>query len=149
MSGYTVRMGYPRSQNFTSAGCAGVGETSAAATIGMILEAKKDFRLNCIEDVVPEKDGTETPDVAAETQPDAPVQEGAGEPETPQTNLFGPAYDQEVLVPNKKKKKEKAQKEAKEPGKFVTWFRQQTSRVGAAVEGAFDSTVGTLFDNME
>ena len=152
MSGYTVRMGYPRSQNFTSAGCAGVGETSAAATIGMILEAKKDFRLNCIEDVVPEKDGTETAAPETETQPDAPVQEGAaGEQETPQTNLFGPAYDQEVLVPRKKNKKdkEKAQKEPKEPGKFVTWFRQQTSRVGAAVEGAFDSTVGTLFDNME
>ncbi len=148
MSGYTVRMGYPRSQNFSAGGCAGVGETSAAATIGMILEAKKDFRLNCIEDVLPEN-GTE-PLPAAQDATDAPAAEQApAGQENAQQTLFGPEYVPEVLVPNRKKKKEKTQKEAKTPGKFVTWIRQQTSRVGEAVEGAFDSTVGGLFDDMK
>ena len=50
MSGYTVRIGYPRSQAFSAIGCSGTGEASAVASIGMILEAKRDVRLNCIEE---------------------------------------------------------------------------------------------------
>ena len=154
MSGYTVRLGYPRSQNFSAVGCAGVGETSAAATIGMILEAKKDFRLNCIEDVVSDNGNATVPapvsDQASPENP-APADSQGGQEEEVQQTLFGPAYEPEILVPSKKKKKEKTPKDnaVKTPGKFVTWIRQQTSRVGEAVEGAFDSTVGGLFDDMK
>ena len=151
MSGYTVRMGYPRSQAFSAAGCAGVGETSAAATIGMILEAKKDFRLNCIEDAVTENENLPAP--VQENAPEAPSPQDnvQQEQETVQQTLFGPGYEPEILVPNKKKKKEKAPKDnsAKTPGKFVTWIRQQTTKMGEVVEGAFDSTVGGLFDEMK
>ena len=50
MSGYTVRTGYPRTQIFSSGGCPGAAEASAAASIGMILEASRDSHLNCIEE---------------------------------------------------------------------------------------------------
>ena len=39
--------------------------------------------------------------------------------------------------------------EPKTPGKFVTWIRKQTKKVGEAAEGAFDSTMGGLFDDMK
>jgi hypothetical protein len=136
MSGYTVRIGYPRSQAFSATGCSGTGETSAVASIGMILEAKRDQRLNCIEEaprpVAVKQDVTEPEAEPAETAPE---------------NLFAndPAYEPEVLRPKQGPKKQ----EPKSPGKFVTWIRKQTKKVGEAAEGAFDSTMGGLFDDMK
>lgn len=49
MSGYNVRTGYPR-RYFSSSGCAGIGETGAVASVGMILQAARDPYLNCIEE---------------------------------------------------------------------------------------------------
>ena len=134
MSGYTVRIGYPRSQAFSAIGCSGTGETSAVASIGMILEAKRDQRLNCIEEaprpvtVQQENAGTEATEAAPES-------------------LFAndPAYEPEVIRPKQGPKKP----EPKAPGKFVTWIRKQTKKVGEAAEGAFDSTMGGLFDDMK
>lgn len=127
MSGYTVRIGFPRSQTFSSEGCAGVGETSSVATIGMILEAKKDIRLNCIED--------------AQAEPAAPAPENSGESapaeETSTTTLFD---DTEIIIPKKKKK---------EPSKIIQWMKQQGRKMSSAAEDAFDNTVGGLFDNMQ
>ena len=112
MSGYTVRIGYPRSQAFSAIGCSGTGETSAAVTVQQ--------------------------DAAA---PEAETVEAAPE------NLFAndPAYEPEVLRPKQGPKKQ----EPKAPGKFVTWIRKQTKKVGEAAEGAFDSTMGGLFDDMK
>ena len=140
MSGYTVRIGYPRSQAFSAVGCSGVGETSAVATIGMILEAKKDFRLNCIEDA-------ERP-----APPVTDAQQGQDQPATQevkaQTGLFDadPSFvDTEVITPRRGNQPAKAPKEHK----LVKWIRQQTKKMGEAAEGAFDSTVGSLFDDMK
>ena len=126
MSGYTVRIGFPRSQAFSSEGCAGVGETSSVATIGMILEAKKDIRLNCIED--------------AQAAAPAPVVESPeGKPAEPApTTLFEDT--EEIIVPRKKEK---------EPSKFIRWMKQQGKKMSSAAEDAFDNTVGGLFDNMQ
>ena len=126
MSGYTVRIGFPRSQAFSSEGCAGVGEASSVATIGMILEAKKDIRLNCIEEAQAEP-------VAA-----GPESEDAQPVEEPiPATLFG---EGEVIVPKKKKK---------EPSKLIQWMKQQGKKMSSAAEDAFDNTVGGLFDNMQ
>ncbi|NLZ20245.1 MAG: cell division protein FtsA [Bacteroidales bacterium] len=127
MSGYTVRIGFPRSQAFSSVGCSGVGETSSVATIGMILEAKKDFRLNCIEEAQTE----EAPQAAA--GPDGPSADGGPAP----TTLFD---DTDIIVPKKKKN---------EPSKFIRWMKQQGKKVSSAAEDAFDNTVGGLFDDMK
>jgi cell division protein FtsA len=131
ISGYTVRIGYPRSQAFTATGCSGTGETSAVASIGMILEAKRDPRLNCLEEaprpvVAPAEEGA-----ATEGQEAAPVQE----------TLF-PTEPDDVITPRK-------QKAAKKPNRFISWVRQKSHQVGEAAEGAFDSTMGNLFDEMK
>ena len=41
------------------------------------------------------------------------------------------------------------QKAEKKPNKFVSWIRQKSHQVGEAAEGAFDSTMGSLFDEMK
>ena len=50
ISGYKVRIGFPRRQNFSAFGCPQIFETGASAAVGMLLEAKRDMRLNCAED---------------------------------------------------------------------------------------------------
>ena len=152
MSGYTVRIGYPRSQAFSAVGCSGVGETTAAATIGMILEAKKDFRLNCIEDgEVPGKAQAAAEPAPAEAAQAAGTPDAAPQEEPAPESLFAhdPAYQSEVITPRRDRKKEKAPKEPKGPGRFVTWIRQQGKRVSEAAEGAFDNTIGDIFDGMK
>lgn len=47
MSGYNVRIGYPRTGLITTEGCTGICETSAISSIGLLLAAGKDERLNC------------------------------------------------------------------------------------------------------
>ena len=141
MSGYNVRIGYPRSQAFSAVGCSGVGETSAAATIGMILEAKKDPRLNCIEDAaVP----------AAEAAPAGAADAAPAEDGVPAANhLFSgdSAYEQtEVITPSKNRKKEV--RTPRQPGKFITWIHNKAKKVGEAAEDTFDKTMGGLFDEM-
>lgn len=48
-SGYNVRVGYPL-HKYSASGCPGVGETSSAAVIGMLMAAKNDKLLNCIQE---------------------------------------------------------------------------------------------------
>lgn len=55
MSGYTVRVGYPRMQYFSAAGCPEITASSAVASVGMILEAKSDIHLNCVEALEPKE----------------------------------------------------------------------------------------------
>ncbi len=127
MSGYIVRLGYPRTQKFSSGGCPGVSETSAAASIGMILEAKKDAHLNCIEEAPKaEEPGTDGPSID---------ENGKG-------TLFGPEDDAEVITPSKDKTK------SGDKGK-IRWTGIFRKKISAQLEGAFDNTVGGLFDSMK
>ena len=71
----------------------------------------------------------------AENPADAPAQD----------NLFAgdPNYaPDDVITPRK-------QKAEKKPNRFVSWIRQKSHQVGEAAEGAFDSTMGSLFDEMK
>ena len=131
MSGYTVRIGYPRSQAFSAIGCSGTGETSAVASIGMILEAKRDPRLNCLE---------EAPRPAAAPAAEGAPADGQDAPAVQET-LF-PTEPDDVITPRK-------QKQEKKPNRFVSWIRQKSQQMGEAAEGAFDSTMGSLFDDMK
>lgn len=58
MSGYNVRIGYPRHRNIISGGFPEMMETSAAASVGMLLLAKQDTHLNCTTapETAPEED---------------------------------------------------------------------------------------------
>lgn len=53
MSGYNVRIGYPKAKRFSFSGCPDIAETSAVASIGMLLIAKDDPHLNCTSEYVP------------------------------------------------------------------------------------------------
>ena len=137
MSGYTVRIGYPRSQAFSAIGCSGTGEAGAVASIGMILEAKRDCRLNCIE---------EAPAPSAAAQEGAATAPAEGQEAAPATdNLFAgdPNYaPDDVITPRK-------QKPEKKPGRIVSWIRAKSKQVEAAAGEAFDNTMGGLFDEMK
>lgn len=63
MSGYNVRIGYPKTRHMSTDGCAGIAETSAVSTIAMILDSCRDEHLNCIEEMHSEH-------VEAEPEPD-------------------------------------------------------------------------------
>ncbi len=126
MSGYTVRVGYPRTQVFSSGGCPGASETSAAASIGMILEARRDNHLNCIEET-----------------------DGSKEPVVEETASEGKLFDvDEVINPEDVKKVQKTG-EGNEHKPRITWTTKLRKKISNSLEGAFDSTVGNLFDSME
>ena len=120
----------------------------------MILEAKKDFRLNCIEDVaVPARPVQTETDPGQQTDEQVPEQAATGEETAPQ-NLFAndPAYQSEVIRPSKDRRKAKTPKEPREPkgpSKLVTWIREKSQRVTEAAEGAFNTTIGDIFDGMK
>ncbi len=139
MSGYTVRMGFPRSQIFSSSGYADARETGAAASIGMIVEARKDTRLNCTEEAEnagaqkQQESDTETTQTAS-----APTSEGQ-EAEAAPGELFTDMG--EVIRPGKKKKK---QKEGNGPQ--VTWKTRLFSK--NSLLNKIEDTVGELFDTM-
>ena len=49
LSGYNIRIGYPR-QKFSFLGCPEVNETSAVASVGMVMAAKDNPYLNCLSE---------------------------------------------------------------------------------------------------
>ncbi len=138
MSGYNVRIGYPRTRTFSADGCDGIGEMSAAASIGMILEAKKDYRLNCIEDAPLAADNAREESHTATQEPENTQQ--APEAEVHQGELF----EGEILQPNR----DENQKKKKDGKGRLTWKRLR-DKVNNTFEGAFDNTLGNLFDSME
>ena len=92
----------------------------------MILEAKRDALLNCID---------EAP-APAETEEPALDSEGKGE-------LFeGHDVSGEVITPNPKKKKKESNKDR------ITWTSLIRKKAGSKLEKVFDETVGNLFDSM-
>lgn len=127
MSGYTVRIGYPRPQLFSAPGCPEATNPSAAASIGMILESKKEAHLNCTVEFVPE------PEPEEENKPE-------GEETPADGTLFG---DGDVIAQTGTNKKSKGKSKDGKPK--VTW----TKRLAQSLESVFDNTMGSIFDGME
>ena len=105
--------------------------------MGMILEAKRDPRLNCVEEAPSERKAEEEQQAEQETVRN---QASAEEASNQDGTLFGETED-ELIVPNKKKKKKDQVK--------ITWIRKMGKKISNSLEGAFDSTVGELFDKMD
>ena len=130
MSGYKVRIGFPRRQAFSAFGCPSLFEAGASAAVGMILEAKRDPSLSCAEDVA---EGP-VPETIAAPSPE-PGEERQGE-------LF--PTDSGVMVPDGKGKKPTGD------GKMVRWISRQAKRAEEAARKAFDqSKLASIFDGME
>jgi len=114
-SGYSVRVGFPRISHFFSSVCPGVGEAGAAASIGLLLKAKEDEYVNCLDE--------------------APA------PKEKEDEFKGSVFDQDYGVEESapRKKKEKA---PKTNSGGITWIKKKMNK-------AFDSTMGTLYDEMD
>ena len=123
MSGYKVRIGFPRRQTFSAFGCPEVFETSASASIGMILEARRDPRLNCADD-----EGVE---IEQETQ----------SPDTADDELFPPMAGSVIVPPPSGGKKPS--------GRVVKWLERTRDKADGAMKNLFENTLGSLFDTME
>lgn len=130
MSGYNVRTGYPRMRCFSYSGFPGLAEADAAATVGMLMSAREDAHLNCI-DAIPVRRKEEVP-TAAE-----PLQEEA-EQEKEDDTVFAPA-------PEEKPRKSEKPRKQKSEGRLITWVKRNAREVAEKGEGF----VGNLFAQMD
>lgn len=102
ISGYNVRIGYPR-RKFSASGYPGIFDPDASTALGMILAAKEDGLISCIEEPLPdpellqnEEDETEEEVLAEETSTE---EEESGQ----DTSLF----NQETVDSTEEKKPDK------------------------------------------
>lgn len=126
LSGYSVRTGYPK-KVFSATEYDGIYESSAAVSIGMILEGKLEKNLNCL---MPDTGGST---VEIGSPEEEPAHEAAGEAvpevteekEGPMGTLFGPE-------PQQKEKKEQKVRESqpRREKRKVSWVKDQVSRLG-------------------
>jgi len=113
MSGYTVRIGFPRCKNINVSACPEICEPSAAATVAMIMVSKGNQYINCTS----EPQETDKSDIGYE----------------------GTVFDSSVEIVDKP-----SDSKQKKGGRSITW----TSQLKKGMESAFNSTMGTLFDNI-
>ena len=134
MSGYKVRIGYPRSHMFSAEGCPDICDPSAAASIGLILTAKQDQLLNCT-----------TEPVAVEEEENRLIEEEpVKEVESYEGTIFDETANKEV--PQKPKKEPKPKKEHKSLN--IQWGKKISSSIGSKLGKVFDDTIGGLYDGL-
>lgn len=164
-SGCNVRIGYPRGRNFSASGLNGLGETDAAATIGMLLVARKNPYINCtIDEELPEAAAEVFGTVTEETTevPESDRVENRFESEV-DYSLAGTVFaaeepeDDEIEEAKRRKaeekerkrrakeldreRKRKAKDESRKSFINLTWIKDGLSNVL--------ETVGTMYDSTE
>jgi len=170
LSGYNVRKGLPR-HLFSAHGCPGVTETSATGSLGMILAAKVDGLVNCID--APDFD--DYAEIPAESEAYSPMTEtekdmfsaldsipeedsgvsGDSSEENPDEEYNGNLFtDNEVPIKEKVKKpkaaKVKTPKQPKEPKKTfnigkIKWF----DKLGKTIGDLYDGVGASVKEAME
>ena len=146
ISGYNVRIGYPL-HKFSSTGCSEVNVTSATASVGMVLAAKENEYLNCLDDVVV----TRRKEEEAEAEEELVQEEETAQQEQETVQEERPFTGDGVLLPpdefgpaQPKPKKEKKPRKDKEPKKHnVTW--KPLERVAKL----FSDTLDSFYDDMQ
>jgi cell division protein FtsA len=148
LSGYEVRIGFPRHLFSASVG-AGVYNPSAAAAVGMVLAAKDDKMPDCVtrpEPVwadAPEAEETfdaeeeETPEEEPFFVPDATFQEGEQGTLIPQEE-YGEKVEEQPVEKPKKEKKPKEKKPKAPPKPRMTWIKDLGSKVKVGVLNFYD-----------
>lgn len=141
ISGYEVRIGIPR-HLFTATGCSKVKEVSATTALGMILSAKSDLSLNCIDPVdsydteddieIVAGGGTEDNYAEMETDNGPVIDDNAQEGET--VDLFG--ADEVPVVEQKPENKPKKKKEKPQSPK---WFTLTWGKITRQVENLYEN----------
>lgn len=122
LSGYRVRTGYPRNL-FSSHGCEGIDDTTAASSVGLILAAKGEQNLNCAFSADYAKGETPVENISA-------YKEDEKEQMT-QSTIFGGDNDFEQVIPEVKPK----QKEKKK----VTWISKISNFCGSLYDSVNES----------
>ena len=133
LSGYSVRIGYPKPL-FSSGGCIGVHEAEAAISIGMILAAARD----CCDDCsVPETYPTGKTSVIVE-----PAAEKEKETEAQDSGMTESGLHSGTLFPDDEtvEQARPKRKDAPQPGK------QRTVSWKSKLQKAVDRFTGTLYD---
>ena len=131
ISGYKVRTGYPRAV-FSYQGCDGITETSAATSIGLILEAVGDQTVNCAVGEVYK--GHVTVEVEVET-PEQELKEEEVEKKQAETAPAGELFSDSEIEKVEPKKKEKKKKE----NCLKVTFRKIGSKFNEAWGGLYDN----------
>lgn len=141
LSGYSVKVGYPR-RFFSNEGCPEAGEASAATSMGMILAARNDVTLNCVNEAPARRywtapkpagpdlaAGTEIPETVmtghvgsdAEQTPEPPVDEPVIEPSVisaqvdENISVFDQPTEEEIEAAKERKKRPGKGKEPRTP----------------------------------
>ncbi len=124
MSGYDIRIGFPKMKHFTAGDCPEIIETSATASVGMLMRARRDKWLNCIEDPAT---------TAARLAEEKRKEEAEKEPDLEGT-VFQPETEsgEQAPVPKPKPKK-------KQPR--VTFIKRAI--------GTFGNMIGDLYEGIE
>ncbi len=133
LSGYNVRSGYPR-HLYSANGCDGIYETEAAASLGMILSAKFEKRLNCTEQARKFTPGTTIELNGNNIQAQADDIAVTENDDTERKTLF-PEEEIAKMEPEKPKEQKK-----EEPRKGGIWKKIQTgwNKVGTFTGGLYD-----------
>lgn len=133
LSGYSVRIGYPKPL-FSSGGCIGVHEAEAAISIGMILAAARD----CCDDCsVPESYPTGKTSVIVEPAAEKETETEAQDSGMTESGLHsGTLFPDDETVEQARPKR----KDAPQPGK------QRTVSWKSKLQKAVDRFTGTLYD---
>ncbi|MCQ2176642.1 MAG: cell division protein FtsA [Bacteroidales bacterium] len=139
MSGYNVRMGFPRCKQLSFEGVETICESGAAATVGMILSAKDNRYINCttpVNEYTVNQEGTVFEEIKAafgkkKSKPEATQDVTEEIPD-------GQSTEKETAEEKKNRKKEKSRSR-------ISWGGKISDGIGSFFEG----TVGSLFDDMK
>lgn len=161
LSGYNIRIGYPR-QKYSYVGCPEINETSAVASVGMILASKDDIYLNCLSEppvLEADEEEEEQPAVTAEPEffnsPEPEVEELKPEEaaqEMPQEVLEAPSEHQgkDRAAERKARREMRREAEAAKPKKpKIVWknpFDNITKKFGEKIGQIIDSGYDGLED---
>ncbi|MBR3012369.1 MAG: cell division protein FtsA [Bacteroidales bacterium] len=107
LSGYNIRIGYPR-QKFSYVGCPEINDTSAVASVGMVMAAKDNKYLNCLSEPPARYDEEEEVAAAA--------------PEEPVEDVYVPS-EEPVYEPVEETPDDAGQEEGKEEKESGIWAR--------------------------
>lgn len=130
MSGYNVRIGFPRTRHFSWSGCAGIVEPSAVSSVALLLATREDRHLNCT--TAPEEpEEAEEPQKVPQEQ-ESPVEEPGG---TPVEEEGGTVFDEIPPVETEKKPKERKPRRQIPP---IKWVKEKVKEISGTLNGFYE-----------
>jgi len=147
MSGYNVRLGFPRLKKFTHSECPGIGETSAVSSIGLLILARKNKHLNCTDEYTPARKKSESTVLLENAANDSPAGKTVKESKPEQTVAAtkGEDFTDTVFENHEKEAAPQVKKPSRIRQSFVTW----TKKISKVAVKPVEEWVGGLYDDMD